>query len=103
MPDEKIIEQTLQVLKTIYKSSVPSPLHVEVTKWGKQPTFRGSYSYYKVGSTPQHFDNVAKPVDNKLYWAGEHTMLEYIGCVHAAYLSGARAAQSIANSYGEKE
>ena len=36
-----------------------------------------------------------EPVDNKLFFAGEHTTAAYRGTVHGAYLSGVRAARQI--------
>ncbi len=97
LSDEKVVAETLKVLRKMYKD-VPDPTHTEVTRWGKDPNFCGSYAYLKVGSTTEHFTNVAKAIDGKLYWAGEHTIREYVGCVHSAYLSGNKAATQIINS-----
>jgi monoamine oxidase len=85
----------MKILRKMYGKSIPDPDYSYVTKWGKDPNFCGSYSYIKVGSTIEHFVNIAKPVDEKLFWAGEHTMRQYIGCVHAAYLSGINVASEI--------
>ncbi len=64
--------------------------------WGSY----GSYSTYSVGSTFKHFRALRKPlVDKKdlprVFFAGEHTSLEYPNTVHGAYLSGLEAANNI--------
>ena len=54
--------------------------------------------YLPVGSIPDDHDNFAAPVRlgaGTLHFAGEATDGEYMGSVHAAYLSGERAAQEI--------
>ncbi len=53
-----------------------------VTRWGQNPLAYGSYSFVKSGSSPSDYDNAKKQVGNSLYFAGEHTHLEYSGCVH---------------------
>ena len=54
--------------------------------------------YLPVGSIPDDHDNFAAPVRlgaGTLHFAGEATDGEYMGSVHAAYLSGERAAREI--------
>jgi monoamine oxidase len=38
---------------------------------------------------------LSNAVNNKLFFAGEHTIREYRGTVHGAYLSGIREADKI--------
>jgi monoamine oxidase len=40
-------------------------------------------------------EELAKPIENKVYFAGEATNYEFLGCTHTAYLSGVRAAKEI--------
>ena len=40
-------------------------------------------------------NNVAKTLDNKLFFAGEGTIYKYVGTVHGAYISGFNKAASI--------
>jgi len=42
-----------------------------------------------------HFDDLAQEVDNKLFFAGEHTSRKYYGNTHGALLSGEREAEKI--------
>ncbi|MBX3416934.1 MAG: FAD-dependent oxidoreductase [Pirellulaceae bacterium] len=44
--------------------------------------------------TPSDWEK-AKPVDGKLYFAGEAIEVEHFGSAHGAYLSGLRAAKQI--------
>jgi len=43
----------------------------------------------------QHFDQLAEPLDNQVFFAGEHTEKDYFSTVHGAYLSGIREAVRI--------
>lgn len=47
-----------------------------------------SYTFMKVGSSPSDCKEIAKGIDNKLWFAGEHCQFNFIGTVHGAYMSG---------------
>jgi monoamine oxidase len=55
----------------------------------------GAYSYTAVGTEMRHFDDLAESVNDKLFFAGEHTEVDYFSTVHGAYLSGLREADKI--------
>jgi monoamine oxidase len=63
--------------------------------WSADPCSRGAYSYVPAGA----LDAPAKltvPVDDTLYFAGEHTDITgHWGTVHAAIGTGVRAAEQI--------
>ena len=82
-------------LKSIYGNSIPSPTNFLRTKWGQNINSFGAYSYPTNGSTSADFDTLANEVNNKIFFAGEHTEREYRGTVHGAYLSGIREADKI--------
>jgi monoamine oxidase len=44
---------------------------------------------------PQDYKTLGESVDDKLFFAGEHTSVAYRATVHGAYLSGLEAAKSI--------
>ncbi|MBT4428644.1 MAG: amine oxidase, partial [Rhodospirillaceae bacterium] len=44
---------------------------------------------------PSQFDDLAEPVAGRIFLCGEHTMFDYAGTTHGAYLSGLRAAEFV--------
>ena len=66
--------------------------------WQRDPLAMGAYSYIPSGaiSVPEQ---MSRPVDNTLYFAGEHTDTTcHWGTVHAALRSGLRAAEQVLKS-----
>lgn len=99
--DDKVIEKALTTLRNIFGDKVPEPVRAIRTNWKNNIYSRGSYSYSKVGSKPTDVTNLALPVDDKLFFCGEHTVSEYLGCVHSAFLSGKRASEEVLLSMKE--
>lgn len=97
MSDSQIINEVMQHLKSIYDNDIPNPTNMLRTKWGQNVNSFGAYSYATNGTTTEDFDILADSVNNKLFFAGEHTSREYRGTVHGAYLSGIREADKIIN------
>jgi monoamine oxidase len=62
--------------------------------WHTDPLSRGAYSYVPVNGM-EHQLNLAKQVDDTLFFAGEATSLGHFGTVHGAIQSGMRAAREI--------
>jgi hypothetical protein len=48
-----------------------------------------------VRTTMQHFDDLAEEINEKVFFAGEHTEIDYFSTVHGAYLSEIREADKI--------
>eukprot|EP00898_Chlorokybus_atmophyticus_P004167 jgi/Chlat1/4751/Chrsp308S04723 len=72
------------------------------TTWGKDPLFRGSYSFIPVGATPQDQVELAAPLTAddthktpRVCFAGEATHPRFYSTTHGALLSGRREAQRI--------
>lgn len=62
--------------------------------WQSDPLSRGAYSY-ALAALPAA-DGLSQPVDQTLYFAGEHTAIEgHWGTVHGALASGERAAAQL--------
>jgi monoamine oxidase len=95
--DDQIISEIMLNLKSIYGKSIPNPTGFLRTKWGQNIHAYGAYSYPTNGSTSADFETLANEVNNKIFFAGEHTEREYRGTVHGAYLSGIREANKIIN------
>jgi monoamine oxidase len=62
--------------------------------WTADPFSRGAYAYLPVGGLT-HQENLSKPVEQTLFFAGEATSKGHIGTVHGALMSGRRAANEI--------
>jgi monoamine oxidase len=68
--------------------------------WAVDPYARGAYSYVLVGGMEAQAD-LARPVENTLFFAGEATELEgHQATVHGALFAGRRAADEVLQSLG---
>lgn len=95
MSDTQIIDEIMMHLKDIYGNSIPNPTNMIRTKWQTNENSFGAYSYTAVGTQMKHFDDLAKEVNDKLFFGGEHTEANYFSTAHGAYLSGIREADKI--------
>jgi monoamine oxidase len=95
LSDEEIVAEGMAVLRTIYGHDIPQPNAWQITRWASDPFALGSYSYNAVGASVDHREALAKPVQGRLFFAGEATSIEYPATVHGAYLSGQREAERI--------
>ncbi len=68
-----------------------------VTAWSTEPWTRGSWACAKPGQAHQRA-NLARPVDNRLFFGGEATVYGGQGTCNGAYDSGIRAAWEIAET-----
>jgi monoamine oxidase len=66
-----------------------------VTAWSTEPWTRGSWACALPGQAHQRA-NLQRPVDERLFFAGEATVYGGQGTCHGAYQSGIRAAKEIA-------
>jgi len=57
------------------------------TKWVSNEHTYGSYSYASKGTQSSDFIEFENQVNNRLFFADEHTSRDYRGTVHGAYLS----------------
>lgn len=95
MTDAQIIDEIMLHLKDVYGNSIPNPTNLLRTKWNTNENSYGAYSYTAVGTVMQHFDDLAEEVNDRLFFAGEHTEADYFSTAHGAYLSGIREADKI--------
>eukprot|EP00249_Psilotum_nudum_P005944 c19340_g1_i2 orf=453-2264(-) len=84
------------------------------SSWGRDPLFRGSYSYVAVGSSGLDLDTMAEPLPKceeealagsqppplQLLFAGEATDRHFYSTTHGAYRSGIREANRLLDHYG---
>lgn len=95
MSDSQVIAEIMNHLRDIYGKNIPNPTKMLRTKWQSNENAFGAYSYTAVGTEMQHFDDLSAEVNNRLFFAGEHTEKDYFSTAHGAYLSGVREAEKI--------
>ena len=100
--DAQIVASAMQTLRTIFGNAIPDPLDYQITRWASDPYALGSYSFNAVGYTPALRIELAKPFDQKVFFAGEATEAQHFSTAHGAYLSGQRAAKEILDLTGQK-
>lgn len=95
LADPEIVSQTVGILRRIFGSKVPDPSGQLITRWHSDPFCRGSYSYAPLGVQQGDREQLAEPVDDRLFFAGEATHPTMSATVHSAYLTGLREADRI--------
>lgn len=101
LPAEQRAGPALEILRMMF-GSVPDPDETLVTDWSGDPWALGSYSYVPIGATVDDMHRLAEPVSDRLLLAGEATVPESYGTVHAAFRSGLRAAGRALGSRPER-
>lgn len=95
LTDQQIVQSAMATLRLMFGEEIPEPIDYQITRWASDPFSFGAYSFNAVGSTPQMRDDLAAPLQQQLYFAGEATHSDYFGTAHGAYLSGIRAAERL--------
>ncbi len=97
-----LLDQALSTLATVFGLS-PADLRGKLSSWHvhdwrRDPFARGAYSYVPVGAADAP-GKMCVPVEDTLYFAGEHTDTSgHWGTVHAALATGVAAARQILGS-----
>jgi len=93
--EEEMSKRAMLILRNMFGQNIPEPGKIYVSKWGKDPFSKGSYSFNKVKMQGTARNNLRKPVKRRVYFAGEATNKWYHSTTHGAYLSGKDAAKKI--------
>ena len=92
-PQMAAIDLALSTLIDTFGSDVKSMfVKGHFTNWSAEPFSRGAYAYAKIGKNSSR-KKMARPLDNKLFFAGEATVAKWATQAPAAYLSGKKAAK----------
>jgi monoamine oxidase len=94
--EEELLKKALASVRSVLKSD-EEPQAFLVHDWQADPYARGGYSYVKVGGSGAR-EELAEPLEDTLFFAGEATDTEQSGTVGGALASGIRAAREILNS-----
>lgn len=90
------VSHAVAVLRKIFgEAGVPCPVASAVTDWGRDPFSYGAYSFVAIGSSGEDYDILGRPVDGRLFFAGEATCKEHPDTVGGAMMSGIREAVRI--------
>ncbi|GAB5560915.1 MAG: FAD-dependent oxidoreductase [Synoicihabitans sp.] len=93
--DAALVDQAMNVVRAMMGSQAPDPTDFQITRWHSDPLSRGSYSFIAPGVNRRSIQTMARPVGDRLFFAGEATVPDYPSTVHGAYLSGRREAERI--------
>ena len=90
------VEFLVQHLKAVFGSGIAGCLtdHVIVTTWRGDPWTLGGYSAPRPGQAHQR-EVLARPVGDRLFFAGEATTRDTFATCHGAYQTGRRAVAEI--------
>lgn len=97
LSDAEIIADAIASLRSIFGDEVPEPSDYVITRWGQDPFAYGSYAHVKPGSDTSVRQDLAVPLRNLLFFAGEATSARYPGTVHGAFTSAETTATWIVN------
>jgi monoamine oxidase len=91
--EKKLLAQALASVRSVL-GNIDEPSAFAIHDWQADPYARGGYSYVRVGGTGAR-EELAAPLEETLYFAGEATDTEQSGTVGGALASGLRAAEEI--------
>jgi monoamine oxidase len=101
----EIVRQALESLSVVFGGRAHSEFELEAAylhNWQTDPFARGAYSYIAVGGESAR-DELAEPLEDTLFFAGEATATDEAATVTGALQSGARAAREIQQRFGNHE
>ena len=94
--DQEIIDEAMDTLRVIYGNNIPEPTDYVISRWKSDPYAKGSYASLGEKSVAKTDRNrLRSAVNNRLFFAGEHTSSEYPATTQGAYLEGEAAANAI--------
>ena len=70
------------------------------TRWKSDPWSRGAYSYARPGRQPARAE-LARPVEDRIFFAGEACSEAFFGTAHGAWIEGERAAREVMAALGQ--
>ena len=92
---EETVNEVMAILRKIFNDALPEPESVVISKWHLDPLFLHSYSDYGPGVPESVFDDLLKPVNGRLYFAGEALNSSHYGYTQGGYGTGVFAAEQI--------
>ncbi len=93
--DDEVRALAVSSLRKMFGDAVVEPEAMLFPRWLSDPWSRGGYSYPGVGSAPEDRAVHARPLGQRVFFAGEATEPVEYGTVHAALWSAEQAAEAI--------
>ena len=93
--DVVVVDAALGALRRMFGRRIPDITGYQLTRWLSDPWAAGSYSYAHVASRPDDRATYAASLGKRVFFAGEATADVDYGTVHAALLSGDKAAHAV--------
>ncbi|MFO1079504.1 MAG: NAD(P)/FAD-dependent oxidoreductase [Reyranellaceae bacterium] len=93
--DDEVRAVAMASLRKMFGDDIPEPDGMAFPRWLSDPWSRGGYTYPGVGSDPDDRTTHARPLADRVFFAGEATEPVEYGTVHAALWSGEQAAEAL--------
>ncbi len=109
---EKKLQEILQMVKTLYPclEITGEPILIN---WALEPYSKGSYSHFGIDQFDrfnqksivfeEEVKHAFRPVDEQIFFAGEHTAFKYYATLEGAVESGDRAARMVMKSFARQK
>jgi monoamine oxidase len=95
---EAMLEIGREALVKMFGSDIVGSIQAEgCSMWQHEPWIRGAYGAAQPGKAHCRKD-LATPLDNRLYFAGESTSLDFFSTAHGAHLTGVAAIDAVAEA-----
>jgi monoamine oxidase len=82
-------------LKQLYRGYAANVNNTLFTNWPKEPFIMTGYAAPAIGQIFKIGDKLTKPYKGRLFFAGEHTQMDFFGYMEGALRSGERAARTL--------
>ncbi|KAG8215246.1 hypothetical protein J3R82DRAFT_8795 [Butyriboletus roseoflavus] len=97
LTSDQVQSEVMEVLQNMYPNiTVPKPVDIHMSTWASNPLYRGSYSNWGPSYVPAQSENLKATLDNRLWFAGEATSVQYYGRLQGAYFEGQSAGYALA-------
>lgn len=93
--EPEVVDVAMDSLRKMFGRDIPRPEAVAYPRWLSDPWSRGGYSYPGVGSAARDRRTHARPLGDRVFFAGEATEPVEYGTVHAALWSAEQTAEAL--------
>lgn len=93
--DTQVWDFIYKNLNTSLENLPNKPKRIFITRWGADEFSYGSFSFPSICHHENLVATLNEPVDDRVFFTGEHCSLKYAGTVHGAYLNGLETADKI--------